>query len=97
MTIIKNNPISMGELLEYTESEELTNFIKKFTDFNQKKAKELRQKLESLDLMKMSPDYLVKIIDLMPDNQEELNKIFTGANLDENESKKILDTIKNFK
>ena len=38
-----------------------------------------------------------KIIDILPDKAEEVNKIFIDISLDENETKKILDTIKEFK
>jgi len=47
--------------------------------------------------MKMKDEHIVKIIDILPDNEEELNKIFAGINLDENETKKILDTVKEYK
>jgi DNA-directed RNA polymerase subunit F len=42
----------------------------------------------------MKEEHISKIIDITPENQEDINKIFVGINLDENESKKILDTIK---
>jgi DNA-directed RNA polymerase subunit F len=45
----------------------------------------------------MKSDYIVKIIDTLPENSEELNKIFIDVSLDEDETRKILDTIKKFK
>ncbi len=101
--MIKNTkPLSMAESLEFikkTEDSEVdvAGFIKKFTKLNHKEAKELRKKLEDLDLMKMRVEYLVKVIDLMPENSEELNKIFVDVSLDEDETKKILETVKEFK
>lgn len=92
----------MAESKEYikddSENEEVMNsFIKKFIKLKPAEAKELRQKLEALDLMKMREEYVAKIIDLLPDNQEDLNKIFNDTGLDEDETKKILDTVKEFK
>ncbi len=94
-------PLSMAEALGYIgDSEanaEISNFIQKFTTLNSKKAVELREKLEKLDIMKLKDESIVKIIDLMPENSEDLNKIFVGLNLDEDETKKILDIVKEFK
>ena len=38
-----------------------------------------------------------KLIDVLPEKAEEVNKIFIDVSLDENETQKILDTIKEFK
>jgi DNA-directed RNA polymerase subunit F len=100
--MIKNSePLSMAEALEYVkkgEAEtEIIGFIKKFNKLKAKEAKELRREVESLNIMKVKPEYVVKIIDILPETPEELNKIFVDVSLDEDETKKILDTIKKFK
>ncbi len=101
--MIKNNePLSMVEVLDYVKKTEnaetdVITFIKKLTKLNSKEAKELREKLEELQLIKMRPESLVKIIDLLPENSEDLNKIFTDVGLNEDETKKILDAVKQFK
>ena len=101
--MIKNTEsISMAESLEYVKEDKENNaeiivFIKKFTELKPKEAKEIRKKIQDLDLMKVKQDYIVKVIDLLPENAEELNKIFIDASLDEDESKKILDVVKEFK
>ena len=95
-------PLSMTESLEYIEEQkdseaDVKKFIKKFVSINIEDAKKLRAKLSALGLIKLKQDYIVKIIDIMPENQENLNKIFTDVSLDEDESKKILDTIAEFR
>ena len=99
--IRESKPISMAEASEYVQKEEgdaeVKGFIKKFVKITPAKAKELREGLEKLDLMKVKEEHLAKIIDLLPGNPEELNKIFVEVSLDEDESKKILDTVKEFK
>ncbi|MBI2043131.1 hypothetical protein HYT25_01965 [Candidatus Pacearchaeota archaeon] len=98
MTIRNNEPLSMAEVTEYLDKDsEAMKFIKKFTKTTGKEAKEFRKKLESLDLMKMKSEHISKIIDIVPENHEDLNKIFVGTSLDEDESKRIFDTIKEFK
>ncbi|MEK6913684.1 MAG: hypothetical protein AABW47_03365 [Nanoarchaeota archaeon] len=101
--MIKNNEsISMAEAMEYIKKDEeaetgIVGFIKKFNKLKVKDAKELRQEIDALNIVKMKPDYVVKIIDVLPETSEELNKIFIDVSLDEDETKKILDTIKKFK
>lgn len=100
--IIESKPLSISESQEYLDKKqeaqaEVITFMKKFTKLKSNEAEEFREKLTSLDLMKMKEEYLVKIIDLMPDSTEELNKIFIGVGLDEDESNKILEIIKQFK
>ncbi len=91
--------LSMAEAVEYldkTDSTDVKGFIKKFTKLKPKEAKELKKKLGELDMMKLKTEQIVKIIDLLPENQEDLNKI-VDVSLDEDETKKILETAKEFK
>jgi len=95
--IKSNEPLSMVESKVYVEKDgEVSKFIKNFTKLDLKDAKEFRKKLENLDLMKMKEAQIVKIIDQMPEDKEDLSKIFIGISLDEDETKKILDTVKSF-
>jgi len=100
--MIKNSePISMAESLGYLGKEkkgiELKGFVNKFVKINLKDAKELKDKLEEFKSMKIKRYHISKIIDLMPENEDELNKIFPDVSLDEDETKKILETIKEYK
>jgi len=101
--MIKNSiPLSMAESLEYIEKDKKSenparDFIKRFVKISSKEAKELRKKLEGLNIMKMNDINISKVIDILPEKAEEVNKIFIDIGLDENETKKILDAIKEFK
>ena len=100
--IINSKPLSMAEASEYAKEskESETNvkaFIKKFTKLKPAEAKNFREKLEKLDYMKVKQSHIVKIIDLMPENAEGLNKIFTEIGLDGDETKKILEIVKEYK
>ena len=95
-------PLSMAEATEYLGEEkesdvELKKFVKRFVKVSHEKAKEMRLKLESLELIKMKSEQITKIIDFLPEDVESLNKIFTDVSLDEDEAKKILETIREFK
>ena len=93
--------LSLPELLEYIKksegNEKLSKFIKSFTKLNPKEAQELRKKIQNLELMKLKSEQITKIIELMPENQEDLNKIFVDVKLDEDESKKVLETVEEFR
>ncbi|OGJ13366.1 hypothetical protein A3K82_00550 [Candidatus Pacearchaeota archaeon RBG_19FT_COMBO_34_9] len=101
--MIKNNePLSMAEINEYVKKDEeseteIIGFIKKFNKLKAKEAKELRNEIENLNIIKIKQENTVKIIDILPETSEELNKIFIDVSLDEDETKKILEAIKKFK
>jgi len=100
--MIKNNePLSMAEVIEYAKKDgsetDIVGFIKKFVKLKVKDARELKEEIEKLELMKVKPEHIIKITDILPENSEELNKIFVDISLDEDETKKILEAIKKFR
>lgn len=99
--MIKNTePISMTESQKYLDKDrhsEIQGFINKFIKLKEKDAEKLREKLEGLDLLKVKKTHIAKIIDLLPEDKNDLNKIFTDIGLDDDESKKILDAIAEFR
>ena len=101
--MIKNSePLSMPEVLEHIKKggegeTEIVTFIKKFNKLKIKEARELKKEMETLGVIKIRSEYIVKIIDLLPESAEELNKIFVDVSLDGDETKKILDAIKKYK
>ena len=100
--IYRNTPLSMIEALEYIKSTEEENteiigFIKKFNELKKGQAKEIREKINELKLLKIKQEHIAKIIDLLPENNADLNKIFEDVSLDEDESGKILDIVKKYK
>jgi len=101
--MIKNTqPLSMAEVAQLIaqtkeENQELVGFINKFIKLKPKEAEELRKKIEDLSFIKVKPEHIVKIIDLLPEDTADLNKIFTDVGLDENETNKILEIVKQYK
>ena len=98
--ILSRKALSMSEANEYLDKDsgtDIKGFIKKFVKIKPEKAKELRKKLEGLDLMKIKEEHVAKIINLLPETEEELNKIFSDVGLDEDENKKILETVKEYR
>jgi len=94
--IEKLNSLSRAESLEYIKEKELKLFAKNFIKLKEEKAKELRKKIENLNLIKLNQKQTSKIIDFLPEDKEDLNKILQDVSLDENETAKLLSTIKEF-
>jgi len=103
--MIKNlQPLDMSEVkkilgsLEDTEKKkQLEAFIKKFSKIKQEKAKQLKKELNELGLIKLKQEHAVKIVDVLPEDAADLNKIFIDVSLDEDETNKILEVIKKYK
>lgn len=99
--MIKNTEsLSMAEAMEYVKKTEgnadIIGFIKKFSKITPKEAKEIRERIKKLEFMKIKDEHISKIIDVMPEDIPDLNKIFVDVSLEEDEAKKILDTIKEY-
>ena len=112
--IINDKPLSLAEtkklVAEYEKKldkvseekderiESVTAYLKKFSKLSVEKSDKMRQELQSLDLMQLKEKHIIKIIDLLPADAEDLHKILIGepVNLDKNEIDKILDIIKKY-
>lgn len=94
-------PLAMFEVTELAKGMKETDklgemkaFIKKFSDITPEKARKLKEEIQGLDIIKLKETDIIKIVDILPENAAELNKIFTEIGLDADETNKILDAIK---
>lgn len=94
-------PLSLVEakkIVETSEEEkEIKDFLKKFIKLDLKEANGLKKDLESLGILKLREEHIVKIVDLLPEDVSDINKILTDVSLDENETNKLLEVIKKYK
>ena len=93
--------VSMTEAAEFLDKEETLGkemriFIKKFIKISLEKGKEMRKRIEGLGMMKINHEHASEIIDLLPEKAEDLAKIFNEVSLDEDETKKILEIVKEY-
>lgn len=100
MVIKEESPLTLAEVYDLVEDnekgEEIKKFLKTFVKTNAKNAKKMKQELTDLDLIKLKEINIIKIIDFMPENSSELNKILIDVSLDEEETNKILDVVKKY-
>lgn len=79
------------------ERNELIGYLKKFVKIKSEDAKKLKKEIQALDMLKIKPEHIAKIIDIMPEDISDLNKIFSDVDLNENELNKILEIVKKYK
>ena len=102
--ILDRTPINMNEVQEIIadiddspKKEEMELYLKKFMKAKPAQAKKIKEEVEALDSIKIKRDHIVKIVDLLPADASDLNKIFTDVSLNEEEINKILEIVKNSK
>lgn len=102
--ILDRMPINMNEVSEILKDvddsprkEEMEIYLKKFMKATSEQAKKIKEEMEALDSIKVKRDHIVKIVDLLPSDASDLNKIFTDVSLNEEETNKILEIVKSSK
>lgn len=98
--IIESKPLTMSEVKELAgntdKEEEVKAFLNKFKPLPVDKAKEMRKELEELELVKLKDMDIVNIVDLVPKDASDLNKIINDVSLDQEEITKVLDVVKKY-
>jgi DNA-directed RNA polymerase subunit F len=100
--ITERTPLNLNEVKEILKDipdserkEQMEQFLKKFLKTKNEQAKKIREELEKLDLLKIKKEHIVKIIDMLPEDASDINKIFADVSLNEDEINKILEIVKN--
>ena len=95
MAVTEERPITMAEVVSLAgdseKAEEIKKFIKSFNNMDVAKAIEMKEELKALDLIKLKDEHIVKIIDFVPKDASELNKVIIEVSLDSDEVAKILE------
>ena len=98
--IIEQAPLTMAEVAELAGDSEkelgFKTFIKKFVSMDAERAREMKKEIENLKLLKLKQEYIVKIIDFMPEDAVDLNKVLQDASLDQDEINKITEIVKKY-
>ena len=102
--ILERQPLNLNEVqdllkdtAENEKKSQIEIYLKKFLKTTPEQAKKIKEELEKLDLLKLKNEHVVKIIDLLPVDASDLNKIFTDVSLTEDETNNILDIVKKSK
>ena len=100
MAVKEEKPITMAEVValvgDSEKADEIKKFIANFTDMSVEKAKEMKEELAALNVLKLKEEHIVKIVDFVPTDATELNKVLVDVSLDSDEVNKILDVTKKY-
>jgi DNA-directed RNA polymerase subunit F len=100
MTIIEQKPLHLAEVREFVknldEKKDLEAYLKKFSKLNKEKSDALAEEVRKLGDMKIKEEDIIKIVDFLPKDVEDINKIFTDVSLSEEEANAILEIIKKY-
>jgi DNA-directed RNA polymerase subunit F len=107
MKVLKSQPVTMAEakdVMVKREKEKELNYeqkvalehLRKFTKLKSSDAKKFVEELSGI--LRMSPETVMQIVNIMPKTPDELRMIFTREkfSLKEDELKKILELIKKY-
>lgn len=97
MVIKQIKPLSMTEAVRYIDDEKVKDFVKRFVKLKENDAIKLREEIEKLGNIKIKEENIAKIIDLLPEDNQDLAKIFNDISLDEDETKQILEIVKKYR
>jgi DNA-directed RNA polymerase subunit F len=97
--ILNKKSLTLAEVKQYRGDVEekkaideyLTKFVGKMTV---ERAHKISEALNSLNNPKIKEDHIVKVIDFLPEDTEEVNRIFSDVSLTEEEANAVLGAIK---
>ena len=96
--ILNKKPLAIAEIMEYVsdseENEKLIKYLKKFGKLSKEEAIKLRNSIAALNNPKLKESDIIKLIDFLPHDQKDVNKVAAESNLSEEEALAILNAIK---
>jgi len=105
--IIKEEPITLAEaktLLEKIKERDTEfsfrsgrtyEYLTAFPIADEKKAEELKKKIAELNIPRLKPEQIVKLIDLNPETSDEIKVILQGVTITTDNLKKIEELFRN--
>ncbi len=108
--IIEESPLTMAELKEELKkikkrdeelnfrAEKTEEYLQQFTILKQKDAKELFKKIDELEVPRLKPEQIVKLIDIMPTTPDEVKMVLQGypITVTKENMKRVADVIKEY-
>jgi len=96
--ILNKKPLSITEVKEYVKDvegkEALVKYMKKFGKVSKEQHNKMKKAIISLNNPKIKEENIAKVIDFLPEDHEDVNKIFPEANLNEEEAKALVEIVK---
>jgi DNA-directed RNA polymerase subunit F len=98
--ILDKKPITLAEVQNIVKDLEITpelkDYLKKFTKLKKNKADELAEAIKKLNNPKIKEDDVVKIVDFLPKEKDDLSKILINTELSEEEANALLNIVQKY-
>jgi DNA-directed RNA polymerase subunit F len=98
--ILSKTPLTLVEAKSHVKSDEenavLNDYFKAYSKLNLEKSIALKKEISDLNNVKIKEEHMVKIVDFLPSDSEDLSKIFIDVSLNEEESNAILEIVKKY-
>ncbi len=98
--ILNRKPLTLAAaksmIKNLDEKKELNAYMKKFSSLTSEKAGKLFDEIKTLNNHKLKEEGIVKIVDFLPKDSEDLNKFLPETGFSEEESNVILEITKKY-
>ncbi|MBS3089683.1 hypothetical protein J4461_02255 [Candidatus Pacearchaeota archaeon] len=98
--ILNRTPLALAQVKKYSfsfeENKVMNDYLKAFCKLETADAEKLSEEIRALNNPKIREEMILKILDIMPRDAEDLNKIFLEVSLTEEESNAILALVKKY-
>lgn len=98
--ILNKTALTLAQVKAYAsdaeENKALADYLKAFCKLPKEKAEGLAREIQALNNPKIKDELVVKVADLLPQDAEDVNKIFLENSLSEEETQALLAIVKNY-
>lgn len=100
MTIHSRQMLTLAEVKEIVGKlegqDEMKDYLKKFCKLSIDKAEKLKKEIVDLNNSKIGEAHMIKLVDVVPKDAEEISKIFSDTGLTEEETNAILEITRKY-
>ena len=97
--ILEKKPLTLAEVKEIIKDIDnpvMHDYLKTFAKLSEEKAKKLMHEISALNNHKMKEENIIKIVDFLPQDKEELAVVLNESSLNEEEGNAILEIVKKY-
>lgn len=98
--ILNKKPLALAEIKQYIKDSEdkkaTQDYLKNFVKVSKADAEKMAKELKELNNPKIKDEYIVKVVDFLPKDSEDVNKIFIDTSLSEEEANAISEIVKKY-
>lgn len=98
--ILDKKPLALAEIKQYIKDLEdkkaTQDYLKNFVKVSKADAEKMAKEIKELNNPKIKDEHIVKVVDFLPKDSEDVNKIFIDTSLSEEEANVISEIVKKY-